>query len=157
MYDRCVIPRLHVLIGERTEKEEDANDNDDVNAAIEDIGKERKKRFKGRKRRSNAPPSKKRKQSVHDDVKFNPKVQNVDEGSNQEPKTESKAVPPNLFSIFTPASKFKNAPGKIVKRRARRVAASKLDSVGVRKLDKYFIITGKKDDATQKVLSDDSC
>ena len=38
----------------------------------------------------------------------------------------------------------------------RRVAASKLDSVGVRKLHKYFIKTGKKDDATQKVLSDDS-
>ena len=52
-YDRCVIPRLSVLIGQRTEKEEEANDNLDNDKALEDIGKERKKRYKGRKKQEN--------------------------------------------------------------------------------------------------------
>ena len=66
---------------------------------------------------------------------------------------ESTAKTQNLFSIFN--SKFKNAPGKIAKkRRVRKVAASKLNSDGIRKLDKYFNV-GKEDEAIRKFLSDD--
>ena len=162
MYDRCVIPRLQVMIGERTEKEEEAreaNDNDDDNEnALEIIGNDkRKKRNKGRKRGNAAPPSKKQRPMPNDDSKVDPEVKNLEEVEPIEPKIASNAMTQNYFSIFNTNSKFKNAPGKVLKKpRVKNVAASKKRKVkfieGIKSIDKYFSTGNEEVAANDHVL-----
>ena len=124
------------MIGERTEKEEEAreaNENDDdIDNALVIIGKnKRKKRNKGRNR-GNAPPSKKQRQMTNDDSKVDPEAKNFEEVGNTEPKIAPKAMTQNYFSIFNTNSKFKNAPGKVLKKpRVKNVTASKKRKVNL--------------------------
>ena len=145
MYDRC----------------EEASDNHDDNIALEDIGRERKKRGRGKKRSNHAPPSKKRKQIFNDDTKVELEVKITNEVA-QDPKMVSKVMTQNYFSIFNTNSKFKNAPGKVAKKpRVKNVDASKKRKIriveGIKSLNEYFTtLVGNEDEADEKGLDSQS-
>ena len=80
---------------------------------------------------------------TNDDSKVGPEAKNFEEVGNTEPKIAPKAMTQNYFSIFNTNSKFKNAPGKVLKKpRVKNVTASKKRKVkfveGIKSLDKYF-------------------
>ena len=135
----------------------EASDNHDDNIALEDIGRGRKKRGRGKKRSNHAPPSKKRKQIFNDDTKVELEVKITNEVA-QDPKMVSKVMTQNYFSIFNTNSKFKNAPGKVAKKpRVKNVDASKKRKIriveGIKSLNEYFTtLVGNEDEADEKGL-----
>ena len=117
----------------------------------------KKRNHKGRKRGNAAPPSKKQRPMPNDDYKVDPEVKNLEEVEPIEPKIASNAMTQNYFSIFNTSSKFKNAPGKVLKKpRVKNVAASKKRKVkfieGIKSIDKYFSTGNEEVEANDHVL-----
>ena len=108
------------MIGERTEKEEDdEEENIDLH---EELDKDRAKRTRIKGRRNNAPKSKKKKLNVvsddHDCIK-EPIANKEKKFKSNDPKEAPNVTTQNLFSIFNSNSKFTNTPGSKVRKRAK--------------------------------------
>ena len=144
MYSRCIIPRLQVLIGQRTEIEEEEKDDENVDLQVE-LEKDRRKR--NRKRGNVAPPQKKLKTKDDENEVVKDNDVDDDEKKSNEPKASKAIETLNLFSIFNSNSKFKNSPGSQARKKPKP-KRTYLPKVKFKTLDKYFNnnIDGKEDD-----------